>query len=53
MPRLPKLDEAKLSPEQRKTYDEIKRLRGQVRGPFAPETDYLVCATVARIEDRT
>ena len=35
MPRLPKLDEAKLSPEQRKTYDEIKRLRGQVRGPFA------------------
>lgn len=35
MGRLPELDEAKLSPEQRQIYDEIKRIRGQVRGPFA------------------
>ena len=35
MPRLPELDETKLSPDQRKIYDEIKRVRGQVRGPFA------------------
>lgn len=35
MPRLPELDEAKLSPHQRKVYDEVKRVRGQVRGPFA------------------
>lgn len=31
MPRLPPLDENKLAPNQRKIYDEIKR----VRGPFA------------------
>jgi len=35
MPRLPELDESKLPSEQRKIYDEIKRVRGQVRGPFA------------------
>ena len=35
MPRLPEIDEAKLSTEQRRFYDEIKRVRGQVRGPFA------------------
>ncbi|MSP40207.1 MAG: carboxymuconolactone decarboxylase family protein [Deltaproteobacteria bacterium] len=35
MGRLPELDENKLSTEQRKIYDEIKSLRGQVRGPFA------------------
>jgi 4-carboxymuconolactone decarboxylase len=35
MNRLPDLDEAKLSDEQRKTYEEIKRVRGRVRGPFA------------------
>jgi 4-carboxymuconolactone decarboxylase len=35
MPRLTELDETKLSPDQRKIYDEIKRVRGQVRGPFA------------------
>lgn len=35
MPRLPELEAEKLSPEQRKIYDDIKRMRGQVRGPFA------------------
>jgi 4-carboxymuconolactone decarboxylase len=35
MPRLPELAETKLSPDQRKIYNEIKRVRGQVRGPFA------------------
>jgi 4-carboxymuconolactone decarboxylase len=35
MGRLPELDESKLSDDQRKVYDEIKRVRGQVRGPFA------------------
>jgi 4-carboxymuconolactone decarboxylase len=35
MGRLPELDENKLSAEQRKIYDEVKSLRGQVRGPFA------------------
>lgn len=35
MPRLPELDEGKLSAEQRKIYDDIKRVRGRVRGPFA------------------
>jgi 4-carboxymuconolactone decarboxylase len=35
MSRLPEIDEAKLSDEQRKTYREIKRVRGRVRGPFA------------------
>jgi 4-carboxymuconolactone decarboxylase len=35
MPRLPELDAEKLSPQQRKIYDDIKRMRGQVRGPFA------------------
>ncbi len=35
MPRLPEIDEAKLSPDQRRLYDEIKRVRGQIRGPFA------------------
>ena len=35
MPRLSELNEAKLSPEQKTIYDEIMRLRGRVRGPFA------------------
>src|SRR5215208_6292054 len=35
MPRLPELEAKKLSAEQRKIYDDIKRMRGQVRGPFA------------------
>jgi 4-carboxymuconolactone decarboxylase len=35
MGRLPEIDEAILSPDQRQIYDEIKRVRGQVRGPFA------------------
>lgn len=35
MGRLPDLNENKLSAEQRKVYDEIKSVRGQVRGPFA------------------
>jgi len=35
MGRLPEIDEATLSSDQRKIYDEIKRVRGQVRGPFA------------------
>jgi 4-carboxymuconolactone decarboxylase len=34
MGRLPDIDEAKLSVDQRRIYDEIKRVRGQVRGPF-------------------
>ncbi len=35
MGRLPELEEAKLTPEQKRLYDEIRRVRGQVRGPFA------------------
>jgi 4-carboxymuconolactone decarboxylase len=35
MGRLPELDESKLTTEQRKVHDQIKRVRGQVRGPFA------------------
>ena len=35
MGRLPDIDEAKLSPEQRKIYDQIMRARGHMRGPFA------------------
>jgi 4-carboxymuconolactone decarboxylase len=35
MPRLSEIDETKLTPEQRRIYDEVKRVRGQVRGPFA------------------
>jgi 4-carboxymuconolactone decarboxylase len=35
MGRLPELDERSLSTEQRKIYDDIKRVRGGVRGPFA------------------
>lgn len=35
MSRLPPIDPEGLSPEQRATYDEILRVRGQVRGPFA------------------
>ena len=35
MGRLPDKEEAKLSPEQRRAYEETKRVRGQVRGPFA------------------
>lgn len=35
MGRLPEIDEAKLSTEQRRIYDGIMRARGHVRGPFA------------------
>jgi 4-carboxymuconolactone decarboxylase len=35
MGRLPELNESTLSAEQRKVYDEIMRVRGRVRGPFA------------------
>ncbi|MGZ8482657.1 MAG: carboxymuconolactone decarboxylase family protein [Candidatus Binatia bacterium] len=35
MPRLPELNEAKLSPQQKVIYDDIMRVRGRVRGPFA------------------
>ena len=35
MARLPELDETTLRPEQQPIYDEIKRIRGRVRGPFA------------------
>ena len=35
MERLPEIDEAKLAPEQRTIYDEIMRVRGHMRGPFA------------------
>ena len=35
MARLPELNEATLSPEQKTVYDGIMRLRGRVRGPFA------------------
>ena len=35
MARLPEIAETSLSAEQRKAYDRIKSMRGQVRGPFA------------------
>lgn len=35
MGRLPDIDEAKLSSEQRRIYETIKRARGHFRGPFA------------------
>ena len=35
MSRLPTIDPATLGAEQRAAYDEILRVRGQVRGPFA------------------
>ena len=35
MARLPEIDETKLSSEQKQIYNEVKRVRGQVRGPFA------------------
>jgi 4-carboxymuconolactone decarboxylase len=35
MPRLPEIDEATLTAEQRRIYDQVMRVRGQVRGPFA------------------
>ena len=34
MPRLPDIDEKQLTPEQRRIYDQVKRVRGHVRGPF-------------------
>jgi 4-carboxymuconolactone decarboxylase len=35
MSRLPEIDPAKLSPEQRAIYDRMMRERGHMRGPFA------------------
>ena len=35
MGRLPDIDEAKLSSEQRRIYEQIMRARGHMRGPFA------------------
>jgi 4-carboxymuconolactone decarboxylase len=35
MSRLPEIEENKLTDEQRHMFDEIMRVRGQVRGPFA------------------
>jgi 4-carboxymuconolactone decarboxylase len=35
MERLPDIDEANLTADQRRIYDEIMRVRGRVRGPFA------------------
>lgn len=35
MPRLPAVDRASLPPASQAVYDEIVRVRGQVRGPFA------------------
>ena len=35
MARLPELNEAKLSPDQKAVYNDIMGLRGRVRGPFA------------------
>lgn len=35
MARLPELNKERLSPEQHKIYDDIMRVRGRVRGPFA------------------
>ncbi len=35
MSRLPELNEANLSPEQKSIFDDIMRVRGRVRGPFA------------------
>ena len=35
MSRLPEIDRDKLSPQHQAAYDEILRVRGQVRGPFA------------------
>ena len=35
MARLPELNEATLSPAQKTVYDDIMRVRGRVRGPFA------------------
>jgi 4-carboxymuconolactone decarboxylase len=35
MSRLPEIDENELSAAQQRTYGEIKRVRGRVRGPFA------------------
>ena len=35
MDRLPDIDEANLTADQRRIYDEIMRVRGRVRGPFA------------------
>lgn len=35
MARLPEIEEANLSTGQKRMFDEVKRVRGQVRGPFA------------------
>jgi hypothetical protein len=35
MGRLPDINETTLSPDERRVHDEITRVRGQVRGPFA------------------
>ena len=35
MARLPPIDTDTMTPEAKRAYDEILRVRGQVRGPFA------------------
>jgi|SRR6266542_3267792 4-carboxymuconolactone decarboxylase len=35
MSRLSEIDDKELTPQQRRIYDQVKRVRGQVRGPFA------------------
>lgn len=52
MSRLPTIEPSALTPEQRAAYDEILRVRGQVRGPFAiwltsPE----LCARALALQD--
>ena len=53
MPRLPPIAPAAMPPEKKQVYDEILRVRGQVRGPFAiwlsssPE----LCELALRLQD--
>lgn len=52
MGRLPDMEEAKLSPEQRRAYEETKRVRGQVRGAFAIWLrNAELCETALRLQD--
>ena len=52
MGRLPDIDEAKLSSEQRRIYDQIKRARGHVRGPFAVwSRNAELCENTLKLQD--